>query len=66
MPKIRLSVTADCGSCDWTAGPETDMAAVFRLAERHTRAKAGHPTCTTGIPASNVAATVPRVSKVDQ
>lgn len=39
----RMTTTARCLRCDWTA-PPGDWAAADRAAERHT--KAGHPTAT--------------------
>lgn len=46
---ITVSVTADCGGCDWTAGPSTDWADIDRQAQKHTAP--GHPTSTLAIPA---------------
>ena len=45
---IRLSASASCARCPWTAGPG-DMASVFRAAEKHTAP--GHPTSTVAVPA---------------
>jgi hypothetical protein len=45
---IKLTASASCLRCDWTAGPG-EWAEVDRAAEKHTRT--GHPTATSARPA---------------
>jgi len=47
-----MTVAASCLGCGWTAGPSADWDAVDRAADRHTKAKPGHPTATLAVPAT--------------
>jgi len=47
MTMVRLTATARCLRCDWTAPPGT-MADADKAAEKHT--SAGHPTITMATP----------------
>ena len=49
---VRLTATADCGGCDWTAGPG-DAASVDRAAEKHVRV--GHSTAVIAEPEAGAA-----------
>jgi hypothetical protein len=48
---IRVTVTASCGGCDWTAaGPGSEWDRVQRQADKHTAAS--HPVCVVAVPAT--------------
>ena len=49
---VPLTATADCGGCDWTAGPGTGDD-VDKAAEKHVRV--GHPTVTIAEPEAGAA-----------
>jgi len=50
---ITLAVSARCLRCPWSAaGPGSDWDAIDRAAEKHTKAKPGHPTSTVAKPAT--------------